>query len=163
MSNISNDQELRAAVDGLSVNDQRALAARFANSVAGLTDNNRLQRALEVAMEPDITDHEREDAYKAAKSISVQTYTSCGRDADWEAQAEHFVAAACTVALTPDSLIVEKMNLACSAASLCFILASRPSNLGRTTGTPAASANLRETVTTHDARRIVRNANCKPA
>jgi hypothetical protein len=116
MSKITNDQELRAALDVLSVNDQRALAARFANSVAGLTGNTRLHRALEVAMEPDLTEHEREDSYKAAKSISVQTYTSCGRDADWEAQAEHFVAASCAVALTPDSLIVEKMNLAWKAA-----------------------------------------------
>lgn len=69
-----------------------------------------------MAMEPDAEDEEREEAYKAAKSIAVQTYTACGRDADWDAQAEHFVASACSAALTPDALITEKQNLAWKAA-----------------------------------------------
>lgn len=113
---ISNDKELRAALDALSLDQQRAIAARFASSVAGLTDNPRLGKVLEIAMEPDSSDHDREDAYKVAKSIAVKTYTACGRDADWSAQAEHFVAAACTAALTPDALIMEKMNPAWKAA-----------------------------------------------
>ncbi|MET0084058.1 MAG: hypothetical protein ABW079_13665 [Sedimenticola sp.] len=116
MASISNDQQLRAALDNLSVEEQRAIGARFAKSVASLTDNSRLLKALDTAMEPDASSEEREEAYKAAKSISVQTYTACGRDADWDAQAEHFVASACSAALTPDALITEKQNLAWKAA-----------------------------------------------
>lgn len=116
MAKISNDKELRAALDGLSLPQQRALGARFANSVANLTSNERLRKLLDTAMEPQLTKEEQADAFKGAKSISVSTYTACGKDADWEAQAEHFVAAACTVALTPDELVPEKQNLAWKAA-----------------------------------------------
>ncbi|MCG8426343.1 MAG: hypothetical protein MI754_03180 [Chromatiales bacterium] len=116
MTTITNDQELRSALDTLSLEQQRAVGARFANSIAALTNNPRLTKCLENAMEPDASSEEREEAYKAAKSIAVKTYTACGRDADWTAQAEHFVAAACAAALTPDSLITEKQNLAWKAA-----------------------------------------------
>ena len=116
MAKITNDQELRAALDTLNLEQQRALGARFANSVASLTENHRLQKSLEAAMEPDASDEDREESYRSAKSIAVKTYTACGRDADWKAQAEHFVAAACAAALTPDSLIIEKQNLAWKAA-----------------------------------------------
>ncbi len=36
------------------------------------------------------------------KAYSVQTFTACGRDADWASQAEHFVAAAALAALLPE-------------------------------------------------------------
>lgn len=42
MASISNDLQLRAALDNLSVEDQRAIGARFAKSVAACTDNSRL-------------------------------------------------------------------------------------------------------------------------
>lgn len=116
MAKISNDKELRAALDALSLPQQRALGARFANSVAGLTSNERLLKLLDTAMEPQLSAEEQTEAFKGAKSISVSTYTACGKDADWEAQAEHFVAAACMVALTPDELVTEKQNLAWKAA-----------------------------------------------
>ncbi|MES9917662.1 MAG: hypothetical protein ABW160_17230, partial [Candidatus Thiodiazotropha sp. 4PDIV1] len=51
---------------------------------------------------PDLSTQEVETAYKDAKALATQTYTACGRDADWAAQAEHFVAAAATASLTPD-------------------------------------------------------------
>lgn len=113
---ISNDRELRSALDALSLAQQRTLGACFAQNVSAVTNNPRLLKALKVAMTSDSTDQEREDAYKAAKSIAVQTYTSCGRDADWDAQAEHFVASACAATLLPDALLTEKFNPAWKAA-----------------------------------------------
>lgn len=113
---ISNDRELRSALDALSLAQQRTLGARFAQNVSTVTNNSRLLKALEVAITSDSTDQEREDAYKAAKSIAVQTYTSCGRDADWDAQAEHFVASACAATLLPGALLTEKFNPAWKAA-----------------------------------------------
>lgn len=101
MAKITNDSELRAMIAGLGAQSQRTLGARFANSVAGYTQNKQLLAAIEAAMEPDLADDDKEQAYKNAKSISVKTYTACGRDADWLLQAEHFVAAAATAALAP--------------------------------------------------------------
>ena len=113
---ISNDRELRSALDALSLAQQRTLGARFATNISGVTNNSRLLKALEIAMTSDSTDQEREDAYKAAKSVAVQTYTSCGTDADWDTQAEHFVASACAATLLPDALLTEKSNPAWKAA-----------------------------------------------
>ena len=35
------------------------------------------------------------------KTFATQTYTACGSDADWAAQAEHFVATAAAACLAP--------------------------------------------------------------
>jgi hypothetical protein len=59
---------------------------------------------------------ELEDAFKAAKAYATKTYTDCGKDTDWLAQADHFVAASAAAALTPDALLTEKQNRAWKAA-----------------------------------------------
>lgn len=113
---ISNDQEFKNALGNLSAQQQRQLGARFCQSVSGPLDNPRLAGALKVALTPDSTEQELKDAYKVAKSIATNTYTACGRDADWGLQAEHFVAAACAAALTPADLTTETFNAAWKAA-----------------------------------------------
>jgi len=114
MPHIANDQDLRNALSNLSMERQRAIGARFADSVGGAARDPKLKKVLEIAVQPESP--EREDAYQTAKSITVQTYTACGRDTDWAAQAEHFVAAACVAALTPDSSVTGSANLAWKAA-----------------------------------------------
>lgn len=116
MASINNDQQLRSLVDQLPLEQQRALAAEFAQGVAKASENQRLKHALAVALNSDSSEQEREDAYKAAKSIAVKTYNACGRDADWDCQAEHFLAAAIAAALTPDALLSDRLNLAWKAA-----------------------------------------------
>jgi hypothetical protein len=101
MAKITNDIEMRDAIHRLNVAAQRTLAMRFVNAVREFTDNDDLLRAIATAMEPDVSASALESAYRTAKSISVATYTACGQDADWLAQAEHFVAAACAAALAP--------------------------------------------------------------
>lgn len=113
---IKNDQELKAALNDLTRDQQRVLGARFTQSVIKLTDNARLISALNVALEPESDVQALNDAYKIAKSIATKTYTACGRDADWELQAEHFVAAACAATLTPAALAPEAFNAAWKAA-----------------------------------------------
>jgi len=114
MPHIANDQDLRNALGALSMEQQRAVGARYAESVGDAARDPRLKRVLKIASQPDSP--EREDAYQTARSITVQTYTACGRDTDWAAQAEHFVAAACVAALTPDNLVTGNNNLAWKAA-----------------------------------------------
>jgi len=116
MPSISNDNDLRKAIEGLDFEQQRTLGVRFAESVIGFTDDNRLKRALRTALDPESNPEEIEEAYKTAKAISTATYTVCGRDTDWMAQAEHFVAAALQAALAPPELHPGKSTPAWRAA-----------------------------------------------
>ena len=116
MPAISNDSELRQLIDSLGFEDQRALGVKFAQSVIDLTPDPRLKKALETALAPGVTDPEVEEAYKTAKTISTATYTACGRDTDWMAQAEHFVAAALQAALAPADQLPGRSTAAWKAA-----------------------------------------------
>jgi hypothetical protein len=116
MPTISNDQDLRALLNKLPKEQQRVIGARFAQSVMHLSRDERVNRAIETGLRADAAADELEDAYRAAKAHATKTYTDCGKDTDWLAQADHFVAAAVAAALTPDSLLAEKTNRAWKAA-----------------------------------------------
>ncbi|MGD8206862.1 MAG: hypothetical protein PVH47_02170 [Thiohalocapsa sp.] len=116
MATISNDQDLRKLLARLSAEQQRIIGARFAQSVIRLSRDERVNRAIETALRPDASPGELEDAYHAAKAWATKTYTECGKDTDWLAQADHFVAAAAAAALTPEHLLPEKTNRAWKAA-----------------------------------------------
>jgi len=116
MPNINNDSELRQFIDALSFEQQRALGVKFAESVMDLTQDPRLKKALDTALTPAVTAPEVEEAYKTAKAISTATFTACGRDADWMAQAEHFTAAALQAALAPADQLPGKGTAAWKAA-----------------------------------------------
>lgn len=116
MANIQNDHALREALNGLSGEQQRVLGARFAQSVLRLAKDERVRRAVEAGLRADSSPGEIEDAFRAAKAYATKTYTDCGKDTDWLAQADHFVAAAAAAALTPDALVAEKHNRAWKAA-----------------------------------------------
>jgi hypothetical protein len=100
--NISNDHDLRTAISNLSPVQQRALGGQFVANVGHLSQDPRINRAIDVASNPDISLAELEETYKTLKAFATQTYTACGSDADWAAQAEHFVAAAAAAALSRD-------------------------------------------------------------
>jgi hypothetical protein len=114
MAKITNDHELRAALAGLSADRQRILGAQFVKSVIGFNRDERVARAVETALKAEASPAELEDAYKAAKGYATKTYTDCGKDTNWLAQADHFVAAAAAAALTLDS--AERQNRAWKAA-----------------------------------------------
>lgn len=116
MTNIQNDHALRDALNALSADQQRMLGSRFAQSVMRLSNDERVNRAIETGLREDCSPGEIEDAYKAAKSYATKTYTDCGKDTDWLSQADHFVAASAAAALTPDALVAEKQNRAWKAA-----------------------------------------------
>jgi hypothetical protein len=101
---ISNDHQLREALNNLSPVQQRELGGLFVANVAHLSSDPRVAQSLEVAADTDCSPQTLESTYKSVKAFATQSYTACGSDADWAAQAEHFVAAAATAALTPDDL-----------------------------------------------------------
>ncbi len=116
MANIQNDHALREALDGLSGERQRILGSRFAQGVLRLAKDERVRRAIETGLREDASPAEVEDAFRAAKAYATKTYTDCGKDTDWLAQADHFVAAAAAAALTPDAQVAERQNRAWKAA-----------------------------------------------
>lgn len=116
MASISNDRDMREVLNALPEIEQRILGARFAESVAQWSRDERIRRAIETALRPEASASELEDAYRTAKSYATKTYTDCGKDTDWLGQADHFVAGAAAAALTPESLISEKQNRAWKAA-----------------------------------------------
>jgi hypothetical protein len=116
MPSITNDQQLKSALNELPLKSQRAIGMLFANSIQLPSVDSSLAKAMEMIMESEYGESERELAYKTAKSVATKTYTACGRDTDWDAQAEHFVAAACSAALTPEGQISAANNPAWKAA-----------------------------------------------
>ena len=113
---IQNDQEFKKALAELSVADQRVVGARFVESVIHLNNDPLIVRALKVAEDKMHSQVEFDEVYKSVKSLSVTTYTACGDDADWPAQAAHFVATATKACLTPADQLGGKNNLAWKCA-----------------------------------------------
>jgi len=98
---ISNDSEFKAALNGLSAAQQRQVAARFVENVLPLCKDIRVSGAVTAARRRDITDAELAALFQAAKSASVESFTQCGKEADWLAQAGHFVAEAAMSCVKP--------------------------------------------------------------
>ncbi len=93
--NIGNDNEFKAALGALSGIRQRQVAARFAENVLGLCKDHRLKTAIDTAKRAeDIAKDEFAAALQSAKAVSVDSYTQCGHDCNWNSQASHFVAQA---------------------------------------------------------------------
>lgn len=116
MPTIHNDHALREAINALAPQKQRVLGAQFAQQVSHLTKDDRIKRAIASGLNEQASPAELGDAYKDAKAYATKTYTDCGKDTDWLAQADHFVAAAIAAALTPESLQSEKQSPAWKAA-----------------------------------------------
>lgn len=116
MATIDNDQDLRATLNRLNPDQQRQLGCRFAQQVMNLSRDERVNRAIHTGLTDRVSPGELEDAFRVARAYAVKTYTDCGKDTDWMAQADHFVAAATAAALTPDEFMTERQNRAWKAA-----------------------------------------------
>ncbi len=117
MQEIVNDRQFRQVLNALPLEHQRRLGVRFANSVhIPRSGDSTLAKTLDSAMKSAGDSQEREFAYKSAKSIATNTYAACGTDADWLTQAEHFVAASCAAALTPEDTLSKGISPAWKAA-----------------------------------------------
>ncbi len=91
---IGNDKEFKSALAGLPVARQRQVAARFVQRVFDLSNDVRVKAALEVAGRPEISEAELTVVTAAANTARVESFTQCGRETDWAAQAGLFVAKA---------------------------------------------------------------------
>ncbi|MGC2048598.1 MAG: hypothetical protein WA635_08310 [Gallionella sp.] len=99
--NISNDSEFKAALRRLPGAAQRRVAARFAENVLALCKDARVKNAINSAKRTDITDAELAATSRSAKAASVESFTRCGHECDWNDQAGHFVAEAGLACVQP--------------------------------------------------------------
>jgi hypothetical protein len=121
---ISNEKDFKAKLGDLSLSQQRQIAARFVQRVFGLSNDVRVKAAMEVAMRPDISDAELTVVAAAANSARVESFTQCGKETDWNAQAGHFVAkaaVACVGAASPtlawDAAMQARMARTCETVA----------------------------------------------
>lgn len=98
---IDNDNDFKAALSKLSRAGQRLVAARFAENVLALSKDPRVKSAIGAAKRADITEGELAAAFQSAKKASVDSFTQCGKECDWNSQAGHFVAQAAVACLKP--------------------------------------------------------------
>ncbi len=98
---IDNDNDFKAALSKLSRAGQRLVAARFAENVLALSKDPRVKSAIGAAKRADITEDELAGAFQSAKKASVDSFTQCGKECDWNSQAGHFVAQAAVACLKP--------------------------------------------------------------
>lgn len=98
---INNDSEFKTALSKLPRAGQRQVAARFAENVLALCKDARVKHAIGTARRSDITDDELDAALESAKKASVDSFTLCGKECDWNSQAGHFVAEAALACLKP--------------------------------------------------------------
>jgi len=91
---IQNDSEFKSVLNGLDPARQRRAAASFVERVLDLSGDVRVRAAVEAAHRGEVAEAEREVLFQAANSARVESFTQCGREADWSAQAGHFVAKA---------------------------------------------------------------------
>ena len=91
---INNDKDFKSALANLSISRQRQIAALFVQRVFSLSNDVRIKATLEAASRPDISDAELTVISQAANSARVESFTQCGKETDWSAQAGHFGATA---------------------------------------------------------------------
>ena len=91
---IDNDSDFKAALDELSRAGQRLVAARFVENVLALNQDAKVTAAVSAAKRTDITEDELAAAVQSANKASVDSFTQCGHECDWNKQAGHFVAEA---------------------------------------------------------------------
>lgn len=100
---IRSDAEFKVALNKLPVPKQRQLAARFVESVDSLCQDPRVSAVIKTATRADMSDVELAAAYQTIRTACVDSYTQCGHEADWQAQAGHFVAKAARACVMPDT------------------------------------------------------------
>ena len=98
---ITNDSEFKAALSNLSRAGQRQIAARFVENVLALCKDAKVKGAVNTAKRTDLTDDELAGAFQSAKKASVDSFTQCGSECDWNSQAGHFVSEAALACVKP--------------------------------------------------------------
>jgi len=101
MSGIGNDRQFRDALNGLSIEQQRAVGALFVENVSGLSQDPRVDAALAAARDVGLSEDALNLARRSIKAAALEAHTRCGADGEWIDQAGYFVARAAEACVEP--------------------------------------------------------------
>jgi len=101
MASISNDQELKQALDRLDVTQQRVVGALFVENVLDLSNDERIGKAVKLALDPAADSDVLKSAQKSVTNAILESHARCGAEGDWKDQATYFVGRAAAACLMP--------------------------------------------------------------
>jgi hypothetical protein len=120
MTQINSQQAFQQALADLPVKKQRQAGAKFIGNVLDLTSEPRFRDVLTLLEKPNLTAQELLDGYHAMHALYVQTHPRSDLSKlDYARQAEHFIAEACLVCLSPVYEETKVHHLAQKAAMYC--------------------------------------------
>ena len=137
---ISNDKEFKAALAALGDADRRKVATQIVQQVLDLSGDPRVKGGLDLACRADVGSAELLVAAAGVNTARVESYTQCGKDTNWTAQASHFVARAAQECVKPvvDLAAVWEAAMQARMARICQTVAA-----GEGTGNSEAEAQYR--------------------
>lgn len=123
---ITNDKEFKAALAALDDAARRTVAALLVQQVLDLSGDPRVKGALDLARRADAGSAELSVAAAGVNTARVESFTQCGRDADWAAQSAHFVARAAQECVKPvvDTAAAWEAAMQSRMARICQTLAA---------------------------------------
>jgi hypothetical protein len=120
MAKIGTMQAFKEALEALSLDQQRLVAARFVADVLDLTQDERVTRAQKVAADPAATPDAIMSAYHSAWHAAMESSVHGDMELiDWQKQTAYFVAKACAESLAPSHPGVTLRHLASNVAHHC--------------------------------------------
>jgi len=120
MTNINSQQAFQHALQNLPVKQQRQVGAKFIENVLDLTSEPRFRHVLTLLNRPDLTAEELISAYHSIHALYVETHPRSDlSQLDYAKQAEHFIAEACLVCLSPVYEETKTHHLAQKTAMYC--------------------------------------------
>jgi hypothetical protein len=123
MTKITTNEAFRESLSSLTLAQQRAVSARFIESVLDLANASCIKQAPAILSKiDDMSAEDLEDAYRAAHSVYLQTSPRSHFSLlDYRQQAEHFVAEACMHCLAPTYYEANKQHLAERVSMYCLM------------------------------------------
>ena len=122
MAKITTRTEFKQALESLSLEEQRVVAARFVADVLDLTDDARVKQAQQVAADPNAEPEALMSAYHLAWRAAVESSVHSDLErVDWHKQTAHFVAKACAESLAPAHQGITWRHLASNVAAHCHM------------------------------------------
>lgn len=141
-STISNDPEMKAALEGMDQTQQRLLGAQLVQSVMDLCTDTRIEHALNTALDAEAAEDQLKAAHKSVNQAVLDSHARCGAEGDWKDQANYFVGRALAACLAPQ-VRSESKSPAWQAALTCR-MARTSAAIDQTTD-PDSNAPAQET------------------
>jgi hypothetical protein len=122
VTKISTRKEFKEALETLSLDQQRVVAARFVADVLDLTQDARVKQAQKVAADPNAAPESLMSAYHLAWHAALESSVHSDMElVDWHKQTAHFVAKACAESLAPAHHGITWRHLASNVANHCHM------------------------------------------